>query len=76
MGRHPDPDWKRLTARDVYLRRGAIPILAGVAVSKVDRWIASGQLEAAHQVRYVVGAGAAIKLYRLDDVLQLKNGKR
>ena len=76
MGRHPDPNIGRLSPRDVYVRRPAISSLAGVAHSRVSEWIRSGELRPAQLVRPGVGRGGMLILYRLDDVLRLKNGRR
>ena len=75
MGRHPDPNPKRLEARYVYVMRPAISVLAGVSMGDVDFWISSGDLRPCQMVRPAHGRGGRVVLYRLLDVLRLKDGE-
>lgn len=75
MGRRPRLTLKDLRADWVYVGAGAAAILADVSHQTLERWVAAGELV---PVRLPRGgrAGRSRLLYRLEDVLALRDGRK
>lgn len=75
MGRHPESRVDRMRPGWVYVGATEAAVLAGVSDNRIERWIASGELVAAHLVGGPTG-GRRRHVFRLDNVLILARAVR